>query len=132
MYLNREFHRISDEMNNIDRDIKERYVHDDEGYLKDILPLFVEKSAEWSYEKEWRLIFTKYQMYEKDNDNLYKGIIDFPYISAIYLGCKIEKSIEDHIKEIVNRLNSNGSSIKLFKSKLNNLKYGLSFEEIVL
>ena len=131
VYFKRGFHRISDEMKNINMDINEGYVHDDEGYLKDILPLFVAKSAEWRYEKEWRIIYTKYQMYEKDNESLYKGIIDFPYISAIYLGCRIEEYIEDHLKEIVNRLNSNGSCIKLYKSKLNQIKYGLSFEEIV-
>lgn len=130
--FNREYRNIASELKELERDINDGNVHDDQGYLRNILPLFVVKGTEWSYEKEWRLIYTKYQMYEKDNDNLYKGIIDFPYISAIYLGCKTEKSIEDHLKEIVNRLNSNGSCIKLFKSKLNNLKYGLSFEEIVL
>ena len=39
--------------------------------LDDILPLFLIKSKDWEYEKEWRIIYSRKQMYDLDNEILY-------------------------------------------------------------
>jgi hypothetical protein len=59
-----------------------------------IYKTFIVKSANWSYEKEWRLIV---------NDKIcdfYDNKIPFPYIKTIYLGCKAEKGLIDTMMAI--------------------------------
>jgi len=58
---------------------------------KTIYKALVTKSAFWNYEKEWRLILNDSSKLISD------GNIDFPFLEAIYLGCRIENSLKEHI-----------------------------------
>ncbi len=54
------------------------------------------KSLDWSYEKEWR-IFGEYKI----NESNQKGMIsEMPIPFNIYMGCKIEKELENQIVDI--------------------------------
>jgi hypothetical protein len=64
-----------------------------------IYKTYLVKSSNWSYEKEWRLILDiKISKY-------YDNKVPFPYISRIYLGCKIDQQIKNTIIEIGKDLN---------------------------
>ena len=54
-----------------------------------IYKTFVVKSANWNYEKEWRIII------DGQISNYFDNKIPFPYIKTIYLGCKAEKELID-------------------------------------
>lgn len=59
-----------------------------------IYKTYMVKSANWSYEKEWRLIL------DGKVSNYYDNKIPFPYIKCIYLGCKIDQQTKNTIFEI--------------------------------
>jgi hypothetical protein len=60
--------------------------------MKTIYRALITKARFWNYEKEWRLILGK-ENFKILND----GSIPFPFIEAIYLGCKIEKTLKEYI-----------------------------------
>ena len=74
--------------------------------LNDALLLFLRKGKEWESEQEWRIIYSKYQLYEKSETNVINNIIDFDCASAIYLGQRINPEIRKNIEEIVERINT--------------------------
>ena len=107
--------------------------------LKDMYYLFLSKGEEWKYEREWRMLYTKCELYDKSSDLKGERTIPFPYVSAIYFGAKLEEKYKEHIKEIVNRLdneewnNLSGGPrgrIKLWDMKFDSEKYAFDFEEI--
>lgn len=97
--------------------------------LDDILPLCMIKSMDWSYEEEWRFIYTKKQLY--DNNCEFNPNISLPCITNIYLGYRIEKSFEENIIEIVQRKNQNGRKISVYKEKLDEEGYEVLFDKIL-
>ena len=60
---------------------------------------FIIKSANWSYEKEWRLIL------EGDISAYFENKLPFPYIKKIYLGCKMEQQTRTTMIGIAKELN---------------------------
>lgn len=87
--------------------------------MKCIYKALLMKSRFWNYEKEWRLII--------GNENLksiIEGNIPFPFIDTIYLGCKIEKVLKDHIIQF-----ANFNNITIFQAEQNNEKFKLEFRE---
>ena len=75
---------------------------------------FVVKSANWNYEKEWRIIF------DGQISEYFDNKIPFPYIKTIYLGCKAHKelidtmiSIGEEIRAEVRDLKMDGKELKL-------------------
>lgn len=105
-------------------------------FLKDIMPLFLIKSKDWEYEKEWRLLFTYAQINNSADDIRDDEIEDFykihlreisvsDCIKAVYLGARIEKVKKKHIIEICQKLN-----IKVYASLPSKDKYELDFKEI--
>lgn len=126
--------KMIDELKQLRIDIRDRNVHDYEDYLNDITALFLFKGEAWSYEREWRIVYTLLQIYEEDREELYAGIIQFDCITGIYLGNRIEKEIEENIKEIVKRINKvrddNGrTTIAIYKAYLNDDSYKLAFRK---
>lgn len=114
----------------------ERSFPNDVDYLKDIMPLFLIKSKDWEYEKEWRLLFTYPQLYNSADDvgdedcpefyNVHSQTISVENcIKSVYLGARIEKIKKDHIVEICKKL-----GIKVYSSVLAKEKYELIFNEI--
>lgn len=64
-----------------------------------IYKTFVVKSANWNYEKEWRIIA------DSNICNYYDNKIPFPYIKRIFLGCKADKELIDTMINIGKDLN---------------------------
>lgn len=127
--------KMIDELKQLRIDIRDRNEHDYDGYLNDITALFLSKGDGWSYEREWRIVYTLLQIYEEDCEDLYDGMIQFDCITGIYLGYRIEKVIEENIKEIVERINKvrydNGrTAITIYKAHLKTDSYIIDFKKI--
>ena len=92
-------------------------------FNKDVMGLFLSKSEEWKYEKEWRLLYSYLQLnipyseietefdspnerllYYKKWDETGKRTIKMPCITHIYLGPKMQSNIKNHIREIGEKL----------------------------
>lgn len=71
-----------------------------------IYKTFIVKSANWNYEKEWRLII------DGKISNFYDNKIPFPYAKKIYLGCKANTELIDTLITIGKK---NGVEVVLLK-----------------
>lgn len=82
------------------------------------------KSEHWAYEKEWRCIG-----YDSLNDgSLFEFVNILPEeIEAIYFGCKMPKSDQ---QDIINLISGDFSHVKLLKAHKHPKKYELEFEEL--
>lgn len=106
-------------------------------FLKDIMGLFISKSIDWKYEKEWRLIFTYLQgtctlqnvkdagfeshsIFYNNSFNVENPIIDFDCATKIYIGPKTEKVKKEHLKEIGKKL-----EIEVLEMGISNTEYKL-------
>ena len=107
------------------------YEYDGRESLEDILPLFLIKGKMWEYEREWRIIYTKKQLYDINERVYYSQNIPFDCVSAVYLGYRMEPEKKKNIIEIVNRLNECGSAVKVYRSILSGTSYDLVFEQIL-
>lgn len=114
----------------------ERNCPNDTEFLKDIMPLFLIKSKEWEYEKEWRLLFTYAQINNSVDEIGDEKVGDFyknhsreisvsDCIKAVYLGARIEKIKIEHVVEICQKL-----KIKVYASQPSKAKYELDFMDI--
>lgn len=75
------------------------------------------KSLDWEYEKEWRFILVG----DSEGENLR---IDKP--KAIYLGCNIDKRLEEDLIKICK-----DKEIKCYKAKKDSYEYKLNFEKVL-
>ena len=97
-------------------------------YLNCLLPMFVTKGVYWEYEKEWRVIYTKLEKYQK-----YMNISNIPFecITGIYLGHRIDSLIKEIILESAERLSKKvDHNISVYESRLSNTEYKLNFIKI--
>lgn len=103
--------------------------------LLQTLPLFLFKGKEWEYEKEWRVIYTKAEIYSGNYSDASNPIIDFDCATGIYLGYRIDKEIKESIIEIVNRINNKRKEnsrdcVSVYETKLKTDTYGFEFYKI--
>ena len=108
-----------------------KYGSEYEGWepLDDLLPLFLVKGKMWEYEKEWRIVYTKKQMYDYNDETLYSCNLAFPCMTGIYLGYRIEKDTEDYLKEVIERMNESlDQKIKIHKASLSKDSYDICFD----
>lgn len=124
--------KMIDELKLLRSDIRDGNEHSYDGYLNDITALFLSKGEDWSYEKEWRIVYTLLQTYEENCKELYEGILQFDCITGIYLGYRIDNEIEENIREIVKRINEirnrhGRTAIRIYKAYLKNDGYQLEF-----
>lgn len=110
--------------------IEENSSYDGLDSMDNILPLVLYKSNEWGYEKEWRIVYTKMQMYEENDEELYRGTIPFRCISGVYLGCYIDPEIKKNIMEICERISTPERKVKVYQAKLSPDRYQLEFDEL--
>lgn len=111
--------------------ITERYVYDGDEMLDDILPIFLTKGNAWKYEQEWRIVFTKKQMYDVDDEILYSGNLPFPCVTAVYLGYRIDPDIKANLIEIADRISTTENrKIQVYQAKLENTGYGITFDSV--
>lgn len=97
--------------------------------------LFLSKGEMWAYEREWRIVFTQEQVYDIDDDELNRNIISFDCATGIYLGYRIERTIEENVFEIVQRINekrkeSHLPCINVYKMKMKPDSYELDVSKI--
>ena len=82
---------------------------------KKTLKSLMTKSRFWNYEKEWRLILSQNDCCLLDENN-----IPFSKIEAIYLGCRIDKSIAELLLKI-----GDDSGFKVFQTEQSKDKFSL-------
>lgn len=99
------------------------------------LPFFLFKSKDWEYEKEWRIIYTKAEIYLNDCVDVQNPIINFDCATGIYLGYRVEKEVKENIVEIVDRINEDRKQksrecVSVYEPTLNRDTYGFKFHKI--
>lgn len=87
---------------------------------KTIYKALITKAKFWNYEKEWRLILG-----EENFNILNDGTIPFPFIEAVYLGCKIEMALKRYIVQLVNFKN-----ISVYQAKQSSERFNLEFIKV--
>ena len=110
--------------------IKREYEYDGDEILDDILPLFLTKGKVWEYEREWRVIYSKKQMYDLESPELYSRNIKFECVSGVYLGYRIHPEIKKNIIEICERISTDDYKIKVYQAELDNEGYEIRFREL--
>lgn len=123
------------ELKQLRRNIEDNCERDDGGYLDDCKALFITKGDAWSYEKEWRIVFTKAEIYDIDDNELNHYVIPFDFASSIYLGFRINPTVKTNILEIVSRINEKRKNgilprIKAYQIMLETDSYELRTKEI--
>ena len=101
-----------------------------EEMFDDIIPTFLIKSEAWKYEREWRIIYSLKQMYDENDEILYKGNIPFTCISGIYLGIKIHPEIKRNIQEICERISSSDKHIGVYQAKISGDRCAIEFDKV--
>lgn len=124
----RDIGSMIDSQKQLNEAINKGNVYDGKEPFNDILPLFLTKGKVWEYEKEWRILYTKKQMYDIDDEELYTGNLSFKCISSIYLGYRIQPAIKQHLLEISKRLSSLGSFVPVYQAQLSPGGYNIVFE----
>jgi Protein of unknown function (DUF2971) len=84
---------------------------------KTIYRALITKAKFWNYEKEWRLILGK-----ENFDILNDGSISFPFIEAVYLGCKMESALQQHIVRF-----AHANNIPVYLAGKSSEKFNLDF-----
>lgn len=88
--------------------------------LKTAFKTLTTKSRFWNYEKEWRLIISSY-----DSDILTNNVMEFVDIEAIYLGCRIEENLKNHLVHF-----ADNNKINIFQTKQSNEMFELKLTEL--
>ena len=90
--------------------------------------MFLIKGLDWQYEREWRLIYKKKQMYDINDDKLYEGNLNFKSVSALYLGYRIHPVIRQNILEICQRIeDKTGIRVGVYQETLDAEGYSIRF-----
>lgn len=135
---------MAKELKQLQRNIEDYSERDDRGYLDDCKSLFISKGKAWSYEKEWRIVYTKAEIYDINDKELNQYIISLEFSTAIYLGFRIDPTVKENILEIVSRINRKRIEkypfsiqptvpippIKVYQIMLEDNSYELSAKEI--
>lgn len=103
--------------------------------LFQVLSLFLFKGEEWEYEKEWRVIYTKAEIYSGNYADVLNPTVDFDCATGIYLGYRMDQEIKEGIMEIVDRINNkrienSRDCITVYEAKLKTDTYGFEFCKI--
>jgi|GEM_PF-2473825 len=129
--VNRNIHSLIKSHYALKKAIDECYIYDGDENLNDISPMFLTKGIEWKYEQEWRIIYTKKQMYDINENVLYSENLPFPCVTAVYLGYRIDPEIKTNLIEIADRLSSTENrKIQVYQAKLENTGYSIIFDKV--
>ena len=130
--------KLKDQLQELREAIEKDCIVDDLTDFDNVLPIFINKSLDWEYESEWRIVYTKkhiydfYDILQSDEYSLLKlGNIPFSCISGVYIGVRTEKEIKDNIIEICDRLSKKmNKRIPVYVARLSNDSYDILFDEI--
>ena len=94
--------------------------------IDDINDVFFNKAQCWAHEQEWRLVLSK---------NRKK--IKFPCLTGIYLGANFRKeyatlSSDNNFIKVISCACKLNNKLTVYEAKLNNEKYQLDFEKIII
>ena len=123
----KEISEIVEEQKWLNYDIKQNGISNYDDLLQALL-LFLFKSEDWAYENEWRIVFSKADLYLNDFVDFSNLLIDFDCATGIYLGYRINPEIKKNIIEIVDRINSQRKieyrdGISVYEMRLRNDTY---------
>ncbi len=127
--IDKDIREIIESHKSLNEAIFQDAVYEEDDNYNNILPLFLAKGKAWEYEKEWRILYTKQQLYE--NNMLGNSNIDLKCISAVYLGYRIDDEKREHIVEICKRLGKMNKPVSVYQAKLNCCKYEFVFDKIL-
>jgi hypothetical protein len=105
--------------------IDESWKYDGDAELDNILPMFLVKSTDWKYENEWRIIYSKKEMYDINDPKLYFGNIGLRCITGVYLGCRIHPEIRKNIVEICERISTSRKPVAVYQCKVDREGYDI-------
>lgn len=136
-YLTTNLQEVIDQRRELKICFENNYVIDDITYLVDIIPQFLVKGKCWEYENEWRLIYSAYEIYDKNEELLNNYIVEFDCATAIYFGYRIDKEVKDNLIEIIQRINmrrkkQNRTCIRAYQVYLVDHKYKFGYQEITV
>ena len=87
------------------------------------------KSNCWQYEKEWRLLYALWELYDVKKNKYNQGI-DFPCISAIYMGHRIEEYNAEMLKFLADRFKEKNDRELLLKKEIMKKTFTIDFREL--
>ncbi|MCD7791190.1 MAG: DUF2971 domain-containing protein [Bacteroides thetaiotaomicron] len=130
--IDRDIRSLIASHNDLNNAIEGDYEYDGDEPLDDILPLFLTKGTEWKYEREWRIVYSRKQMYDENDKTLYEGNLNFPCVSAVYMGYRINKEMKENLIEIAERIsNAEKRDIHVYQAKLEEAGNGIKFEKVL-
>lgn len=128
---NRDLVSLAESHSILSEAILKQFEYDGCETLDNILPLFLTKSKAWAYENEWRVVYTKKQMYDINEDELYQCNLKFKCLSAVYLGYRIHPEKKKNILEICERISTEKDKIRVYQANLAPKSYGIVFNQIL-
>lgn len=129
-FIGKNYNSLGESLDELRFAIKDNVCYDGIEELDDILPFVLLKGSIWSYEQEWRIVYTLKQSYDINEKTLYGGNIEFPCISAVYLGYQIDAEVKENIVEICKRISTSEKEVKVYIAKLSYDAYDIEFEEL--
>lgn len=100
-----------------------------ENWIRDLIWI---KSIEWKYEDEWRIINTLKEADQKlEVNGSFIYLFRFPLeaVKTIYLGCKMENAMKDHILSIASE-NKKLKHVDIIEVSIHEQLYKLEFKKI--
>lgn len=95
-----------------------------EGYLRDCKGIFVQKPLCWKYEKEWRICDMNY------DERISGKNIEFPYITKLFLGPRIEPEDKEKVLAAVKAHNEKSKEqIVVYTTRLRENTYDIEFRK---
>lgn len=126
------FSELITDLHTLQEDINAGGEYSGQYELNYILPLFLVKGKQWEYEREWRLIYSKIDLYNDPGDIFETLTVDFDCVTAVYMGYKIDNDIKEYLSKMCKRLIADNKQIKLYNSKLGKNEYSIEFSEVEL
>lgn len=100
---NMEIKAMVEEVEKLEECIAKKEEFDPGVQITDNMDIWLRKSPKWEYEKEWRLCYPRALVYHEQNED--KEFVEFPCISAVYLGARIDSRLEKKIRKQIKDMN---------------------------
>jgi hypothetical protein len=113
----------------IDKDLLVNYWagYIDDDVITDTKGIFLQKADYWKYEREWRICQSN-----RDPQNMQAIRVDFPCVSAIYLGPRVAKNDISNINETIKNYEVKyGQTVRMYQMVFDDYTYDLHPQEIV-
>lgn len=126
----RDVKELANNLKDLEEAMEKEYEYDDVESLRDLIPLMLCKGKDWEYEREWRIICTKMDLYNQYNKSTSGICVPLKCVSGVILGYRMEESKKKHIREIINNKMNNGENITIYQAQLTNNSFEFSVDVI--